>query len=375
MLLKGVRVLSLAQQYPGPYCTMLLADLGADVILLEQPKKGDPARAFPPFFAAVNRGKRSLTADLKSESGRAICLEVAATADVFLEGFRPGIMDALRLGHEELRREFPRLVYCSISGYGQSGPYRNRPGHDLSYLGVAGALGNESEGALHPGLAIADLSSAMFATVGILAALIERASSGVGRYVDVSMTDGLVSWMGAVIEPLLNGEASPSSQREPAYGIFSCGDGESITLSIAHEDHFWSNLCHCLDLGDLASLNAQERRDRREPLRDVIARRLLDRPRHDWLTLFDESNVPAAPKLSPDEVIQDPQLLARGLFARMPGRGEEGRWHVRNPLQFSGLPATLPRPAPSLGEHTEALLGELGYSHERIQSLRAEATV
>ncbi|MGD9890407.1 MAG: CaiB/BaiF CoA transferase family protein, partial [Dehalococcoidia bacterium] len=208
--LDGITVVSMAEQYPGPYCTMLLADMGADVILVERPGRGDPARGptgMSDHFAALSRNKRSIAVDAKREAGREIIVRLARDADVLVEGFRPGVMDRLGLGYAALGEVNPRLIYCSITGYGQDGPYRSRPGHDLSYQALAGLLSSlipAGQFDRRPGVAIGDLSSAMFAAQGILAALIARAQTGRGQSIDVSMTDGLVSWMGTAITAALS---------------------------------------------------------------------------------------------------------------------------------------------------------------------------
>lgn len=380
-LLPGIRIVSLAQQYPGPYCTMLLADLGADVILVEQPGRGDPARGaggLSPFFSALNRGKRSLTLDLKHEQGRALCWELLESADVLVEGFRPGVMERLGFGREEVLERLPRLVYCSISGYGQDGPYRSRSGHDLSYQALAGLLARSLDGdatAYQSPLAVGDLSSAMFATVAIVGALLHREREGGGQYIDVSMTDGLVSWMGTALEPVLNGvERGEGGGGEPAYGTFRCGDGRYLTLSIAHEDHFWRSLCEQIHRPDLAGLRGPERRKRRDELRAVIAAALETAPRDHWVEALAAANVAAAPVLSLAEVVEDPHLRARGMFVA-DGPSADAHWYVANPLKFSGAPTVPPSPAPALGEHTDAILRELGHDDAAIGRLRADGVL
>jgi crotonobetainyl-CoA:carnitine CoA-transferase CaiB-like acyl-CoA transferase len=377
-LLSGIRVVSLAQQYPGPYCTMLLADLGADVILVERPHRGDPARVLESFFGALNRGKRSVTLDLKQERGREICWELLETADVLVEGFRPGVMERLGLDPERVLGRLPELVYCSISGYGQDGPYRTRAGHDLSYQALAGLLAgwldDEPEAYRSP-LAIGDLSSAMFAAFGIVAALLQRERGGGGQYVDVSMTDGLVSWMGTALEPILNGRSAGGIGGEPAYGVFRCGDGRALTLSIAHEDHFWRNLCEAIGRPDLAELDALARRARREELRKLIAEQLQSRPRDQWVEVLERADVPVGPALSLQEVSDDPHLRARGLFVASEARAGERRWHVAHPLKLSRAPVRPPSPAPALGQHTEEVLRELGHDAPEIERLRQSRTI
>jgi crotonobetainyl-CoA:carnitine CoA-transferase CaiB-like acyl-CoA transferase len=381
--LDGYRVISMAEQYPGPYCTMLLADMGADVILVERPGRGDPARGpdgMSDHFAAISRNKRSMTVDAKTEEGRAIVRRLVEGADVLVEGFRPGVMARLGLDYPALRAVNERLVYCSISGYGQDGPYRDRPGHDLSYQALAGVLASHipaGEFTGRPGVAIGDLSSAMFAALGILAALLARQATGRGQYIDVSMTDGLVSWMGTALTALLNrraGEEPGPRLGEPAYGVFRCADEKYLTLSIAHEDHFWRNLCGVLERPDLAELSGSERRARREELTRWCAEALSTRPRDHWVELLTRADVAAGPVYSLGEVVRDPHLVGRGLFGRL-GEDPDAPAYVNQPLRFSDTPATVRRPPPRLGEHTEEILAELGYGPDAVGALRSQSVI
>jgi crotonobetainyl-CoA:carnitine CoA-transferase CaiB-like acyl-CoA transferase len=358
--LDGIVVLSLAEQYPGPYATLLMADLGAEIVMVERPKGGDPARQFPSFFAALNRNKRSVALDLKTEEGRDALKRLAARADVLLEGYRPGTMKRLGLDYETLRDLNPRLVYVSISGFGQDGPYRDRPAHDLSYQAMAGFFFRNARSGIAPprapDVAVGDLSSGMFAAVGVLAALVERARTGRGTYIDVSMTDGLVSWMSVFLVPIMNGEEPADIGAEPAYGTFSCADGKLLTLSIAHEDWFWQPLCKAIGLDDVAGLTHGERIAREGELQPLLASVLATRKRHEWAALFDEIGVAWGTLADLSEVVADPHFRARNLFREVASRrGRE--WHVAQPLKIGGEHPGPTRPAPGLGEHTTEILG------------------
>ncbi|SNR53656.1 CaiB/BaiF CoA transferase family protein [Blastococcus mobilis] len=357
--LSGIVVLSLAEQYPGPYATLLMADMGADVILVERPAGGDPARQFPAFHEALNRNKRSVTLDLKSSEGREALVRLARTADVLLEGYRPGTMGRLGLGPDVLHEANPRLVIASISGFGQDGPYRDRPAHDLSYLATAGMLheyvSGDRTGPVGQ-LAIGDLASAMFATVGVLAALLQRATTGSGAHVDVSMTDGLVSWMSTQLVPVLNGEPLAGIEHEPGYGLYRTSDG-LITLSVAHEDWFWRPLCDVLGMQDVAALTGPERIAREDELRERIGTELATRTRDEWVAVLDAAGVPVGPVHTLEEVGDDPHVRARGLLVDIPADGvRPRRQHVRQPLLFDGVAPAPTRHVPALGEHTEEVL-------------------
>ncbi len=364
--LAGVRVVSLAEQYPGPYATMLMADLGAEVVLVERPGGGDPARQFPAFHAALNRNKRSVAIDLKQAAGRRALHALLASADVMLEGFRPGTLARLGFGWDALSAAYPRLVVVSISGFGQDGPYRDRPAHDLSYQAIAGLLYAQARAqrAEPPGdVAVGDLSSAMFAALGALAALLERERSGRGQYVDVSMTDGLVSWMSVLLGPVMNSEPVADIAAEPAYGSFRCADGTLLTLSIAHEDAFWRSLCELLDMPDAAALRRPERVAAADALRARIAHAIAREPRSAWAHRLDAAGVPWGPVNDLHEVAADAHFRARGLFRTARAADGRERVVVAQPLKFS---ASAPAPitgVPALGEANTELLR--GVDHEQ----------
>lgn len=360
--LDGIRIISLAEQYPGPYATLLLADLGAEVVLVERHNGGDPARQFPDFHAALNRNKKSVTLDIKTDAGKAQLRQLVASADVLLEGFRPGTMARLGFGYEAMAELNPGLVYVSISGFGQNGPYRDRPAHDISYQAMAGFLfRHAAQGSVEdPGsIAVGDLSSAMFAALGTLAALLERGRTGKGKHVDVSMTDGLVSWMSVMLGPVMNGGAIADIGAEPAYGVFKCGDGKLLTLSIAHEDWFWKPLCGLLNLPDAATLTRPERVARGDELRGRIAAALATRDRDGWSSDLDAAGIPWGPVNTLEEVAADPHFQTRGLFREAADGDGSVRKHVAQPLVFSGDHPGPRIGVPRLGEHTAEVIGKL----------------
>lgn len=361
-LLDGFRIVCLAEQYPGPYATLLLADLGADVILVERPGSGDPARQFPGFYAALSRNKRSVAIDLKTEDGKQQLRDLVASADVLMEGFRPGTMERLGFGYAAMETLNPKLVYVSISGFGQSGPYRDRPAHDLSYQAIAGFLFRQAEtGSLEAPseIAVGDLSSGMFAAIGTLAALLERSRTGRGRYVDVSMTDGLLSWMTVFLGPVLNGQAIADIGAEPAYRLFRCAGDKLLSLSIAHEDWFWKPFCTLLKMDDVADLRREQRVARQAELSSRIAAILAQDTREAWGAAFDAAGIPWGPVNSIEEAAADPHFRERGMFSRVADGDGTMRWHVAQPLLFSGDRPGPRRGVPQLGEHTGEVLAEL----------------
>lgn len=371
--LAGLRVLSLAEQYPGPYATLLLADLGADVVLVERPGQGDPSRQFGPFFESLARGKRSVALDLKDPGGLAALLALCAQADVLLEGYRPGTMERLGAGYDQLVQVNPGLVYASISGFGQDGPYRDRPAHDVSYQAVAGHLHQRLASPGHspaPPLALGDLSSGMFAVIGVLAALQQRERTGRGSHVDVSMTDGLVSLLTAHLMPVVNGIGPPAFPYEPGYGVFAAADGQLLALSVAHEDHFWQRLCAAVELDDLAGLRSAVRLERHDELVARIAAAVVGRDRPGWSQQLADHDVPHAWVNDLDEVAIDPQVQARGMLVTVPAAPDHPeRTHVRQPLRFDGVaPGPLVH-APAVGAQTREVLLAAGLTVEAVERL------
>jgi crotonobetainyl-CoA:carnitine CoA-transferase CaiB-like acyl-CoA transferase len=353
----GVRVLSLAEQYPGPYATLLMADFGADVIMVERPDGGDPARIFQDFFAALARNKRSVVLDLKSPEGRGHFLGMVQEADIVIEGFKPGTMERLGFGYADLKNINERLIYISISGFGQNGPYRDRVAHDLSYQAVAGLLFAKTGPCdAPPALSLADLCGGMFAAFSAATALYAREKTGFGTYVDVSMTDGLVSWMTSFLTPQMNKGISLSVSDLPGYGAFRCSDGGVLTLSIVHEDHFWKRLCDALDMAAESGLDQALRTARNDELRALVRSRISQHALAYWAEIFDDRGIPWSPLLNLAEVIDDRHFHERGMFHSIDDRQGGSQFHVMQPLKFSRFTSSLRRLAPMLGEHNQGVL-------------------
>lgn len=370
--LVGLQVLSLAEQYPGPFATLLLADLGADVVLVERPDGGDPSRQFGSFFSSLNRSKRSVALNLKDPAGKQALLDLCRDADVLLEGFRPGVMARLGLDHNAVAVEAPQLIYLSLSGFGQDGPQHLRPAHDISYQAVAGLLADwtgEAPGG-SPSPHLGDLTSGMFAVIGILAALHRRSNTGLGGYLDLSMTDGLVSLLTAHLVPVVNDLGPPTFPIEPGYGVFRTADGARLALSVAHEDRFWAGLCQALDLQELMALRSPQRIEERDRLAKTLGARITEFARHDLEQRLDQHDVPYAWVNELHEVPEDPQIAARGLFVELPAEnGEPEIRYVRQPLRFDGASPGPQHHAPRLGEHTRQVLAAAGYEPGTIDRL------
>lgn len=351
--LSGVRVLSLAQQLPGPFCTLLLRDLGAEVILLEQLPHGDPTRRGGDLFALMNRGKRSIAVDLKTEIGQQAVHGLIPSVDVVIEGFRPGVAERLAVDFERVRALRPGIVYCSISGYGQSGPDRLRPGHDLSFQARAAAIDERS---INVDVPIADVMSAMFAATRILAALTVPAEHRRSIHLDVSMADAALAanvFAGSALRRGAARIADVTPTGEPGYGLFATADG-AVVLSIAFEPHFWSALCHALGRPEYAALDVFERRARADELRSWIADCLSDRTTTEVMTALSGSDVPVERVSTIADLAVDPLFRSRGMIVERSGE----HWLVP-PLGDSAASVAIDEGTPALGAHTRQYLEDV----------------
>jgi crotonobetainyl-CoA:carnitine CoA-transferase CaiB-like acyl-CoA transferase len=310
--LDGVRVLDLSIWRPGPYATQLLAERGADVIKVEPPG-GDPMRVYGGLFDSLNAGKRSVMLDLKDAAGRRAALDLAAEADVVVEGFRPGVVARLGVDYTAVAAVQPAIVYCSISGFGQTGPLAVAPGHDLNYMAWAGSLAPERGAPRWPAVAMADLAGGMAAALAISTALVAHARTGGGRHIDIAMTDVLATWTGAVSSAATN--VGTTQRGSPGYGIFATADGGHVTLGIVTEDHFWRPLCDVLGFTAERDLGFPDRLARvgelQERLTEVIATRTRDALVADLLA----AGVPAAPVFDRAEMLSSDQIRSREVFA------------------------------------------------------------
>lgn len=380
--LEGLRVLDLSRLLPGPFATLVLADLGADVVKVEDPQGGDALRSLPPLaglasgaFHALNRNKRSLALDLRGPEGVAALLAVVARADVVVESFRPGVLERMGLGYAALRRANPRVVLCSITGYGQDGPYAARAGHDVDYCAIAGLLGvTGEERPVVPGVQVADLAGGAWpAVAGVLAALVRRATTGEGAHVDVSMVEGAAALMTLPLAmawargtPLARGR-EPLSGGAASYGVYRTKDGRFVALG-ALEPKFFAAFCAAVGRPELAP---RQHEDGGAGPRAELEAIFGSRTRDEWAALAAAQDVCLAPVLEGDEPRADPHLRARGAFVEVPtpweGRAIPG---IATPVRLVGEEAPR-RPAPRLGEHGEAVLREAGLQDGEIATLRA----
>lgn len=379
--LAGIRVLDLSRLLPGPFLTMVLADMGADVVKVEDPRLGDYMRAIPPArggiggrFLAVNRDKRSVALDLKSPAGRDAFLRLVDRADVVVESFRPGVMDKLGVGWSVLSARNARVVLCSISGYGRDGPFRDRAGHDLNYIGLAGVLamtGPRGGAPQMPGVQIADLAGgALWGAVGILGALVGRAMTGRGTHLDISMTEGAMALLAAELGNLDCG-ARPTRGTESlngglaCYGVYRTKDGRYLSVG-ALEPKFWLAFNEAIgrkgDMGELVLPPEGQERVRAE-----VQAILETKTRAEWEAVFATKDACCEPVLEPEELAGHPLHRTRRMFFTLehPQLGPIGQ--LRTPV---GRPEAR-RAAPRLGEHTEEVLREAGLTDEEIRALRA----
>jgi len=356
---------------------MLLGDLGAKVIKVERPQGGDVARRNPGFFRSLNRNKKSITLDFKQPAAKEILLKLVEKADVFTEGFRPGVVDRLGIGYQDLKKINPRLIYCSISGYGQDGPYRDMPGHDLNYQSMSGlfdSIRDDRGNHVPPGIAIGDLSSGMFAVIGIMAALMARTQTGQGQFIDVSMFDGLLSWM-SIRFGIFFQTGSYERPYEAGYGVFKGSDGQPFSLGIAHEDWFWKSLCKATGLTECEDIKGAERIKRRKELQERMQDVFSRKPASHWIDALVKSDVPIAPIKTPDQVVSDPHVAFRNMIKEIKLTSGETNRQIAFPVKLSGTPAAIQGPPPELGEHTEEILLGLGYGRQDIQKLRSEGAI
>ena len=380
MKLDGIRVLDLSMYLPGPHLAMMMADNGAEVINIEAPG-GEPTRKLGPFqdghsvwFRNLNRGKKSLCLNLKTEEGRNILHKLAATADVFVEGFRPGVVDRLGISYQDLKAINPKLIYCSLSAFGQTGPLATKAAHDMGPQALAGTLAINDNGdgnPVVPGLPAADVGVSMMGLIGILMALHRRNATGQGDYVDAAMFDTLLSWTGHLSGPTLAEGVPPETRTGRSiggaafYNIYRTKDGRHIVLT-GREMKNVRNLLTALDREDLIELCAQDDCEAQEPVKAFLRDTFATRTQAEWLDWFKDKEVGHAPVLSLAEGFELPQTQARDMIL---SETDDIR-HVGLPLKFTEEPGSVDFRMSDLGEDAEDLLSELGFSADEVAGFR-----
>ncbi|NWF54271.1 MAG: CoA transferase [Syntrophaceae bacterium] len=392
--LEGIRVLDLTHVLAGPFCTQILGDLGAEVIKIERPGVGDPTRRMPPhtmkdqslYFMALNRNKKSLTLDLKAPEGKEIFYELTRKAEVVMNNFTPGTMEKLGLGYEELKKVNPKIIWASVTGYGQTGPYRERPSYDIIVQAMGGAMSYTGEPGKPPvrcGIPIGDLGGAVFAVIGILSALVSRSITGEGRMVDISMLDVQIALhtyrakyyfvAGEVPQPV--GTAHVSNVPLRAYRT-----KDSALVIEAYIDHFFRNLCKNMGLEHLADdprfSTRAGRLKNREELDRILEEVFLTKTTEEWLERFVKLEVPAGPINTVDKAVADPQVLSRNMVVEIDSPHVGKTRDVGCPVKVSGVDQIRYVHPPALGEHTERILMDhLGYSGSKISDLRSKKVI
>lgn len=392
IMLEGIKILDLSRALAGPYCTMLLGDMGADVIKIERPGKGDDSRAWgPPFiegesayFLSINRNKKSITLNLKSEKGKEILFKLIKISDVLIETNRPGVMEKLGLSFEEVKKVNPKIVYCSISGFGQTGPYKLRPGFDQVIQGMGGLMsitGEENRPPIKVGIAITDVGAGMYAAIGILAALLRRDKTGKGEYIDVSMLDGTISWLTYQSgRYFASGEVpKPMGSGHPLIVPYQAFKTKDIYINIAvGNDSLWRKFCETigLNIADDPKFSTNAKRvENKGELIEILNEILSKKTGKEWLEILNKAGIPCGPIYKLNDIFSDPHVLSRGMVSEIehPKAGKIKLTGV--PIKFKNSPGKIRLHPPLLGENNFEILEEIGYKKEEIEKFREEGVI
>jgi len=389
--LEGVKVLDLSRLAPGPFCTMVLGDLGADVLKVEGPREGKLAptgRNIPvdeeweAVHNSLERNKRSIVLNLRSEEARQIFYQLVKSADVIVEGFRPGVVKRLKVDYDTVREMNPRIIYCSVTGYGQDGPYHNMVGHDINYISIGGALGiiGIPGGApVIPANLIADFAAGgMNSTIGILAALMARDKTGKGQYVDMALGDGVVSLMAQSLSRYFSSGTVPERGNDlltggvPHYSIYEAKDGKYVSIGCL-EPWFYENLCRALGREDF--IPHQDAEEKKEEIFSAFKEIFRTKTRDEWFDFLSQWDICVGKIYEPNELSSDPQLAHRKMILELdhPKYGKVKQVGISQKL--SDTPGSIRSFGPLHGQHTEEVLRDLGYTGEQIEELRRQGTI
>ena len=385
--LEGIRIIDMARLGPGPHCSQILADMGADVIRVEAPDPKEGPRAGRmiklPGDAAIRRNSRSISLNLKTEEGKQVFFKLAATADVVTEGFRPGVVKRLGVDYEAVKAVRPQIVYASLSGYGQEGPYSSYVGHDINYQGITGMLdmtGERDGPPMIPGNTIADnAGGGMNAAISILAALLSRERTGASQYIDMAMVDGLVTMMFFPIEEHLTTGTVPhrsgtiTTGLYPWYSIYETKDGKYVSVG-AIEPWFYENLCRLLEREELIPHQYGDDAKQQEVFA-AFREAFLTKTRDEWVELLMPGETCVGPVLAIDEVVKDPHLRHREMIVDIEEEGGGTRTQVGIMAKLSETPGAIRTPGPEVGQHTPEILTELGYDEPAIEALRRSEAI
>jgi len=380
LALEGIKVLDLSRTVPGPFCTMVLADMGADVIKIDAPgyQMGMlPDQEKQAAYDFLSRNKKSIVLNLKTEEARGVFRKLATEADVVMEAFRPGVTKKLGVDYDTISELNPRIVYCSLTGFGQDGPYRDLPGHDPNYTSIGGAVGLTGDREGDPVIiraALGDIGSALHAVIGILCALMARDKTGRGQYVDISMTDSVLSFLTvSLLRYFRDGFIPKRGWPSPTINVWRTKDGKFVSTGLI-EPYFWERFCHALGREDLIP-HQRAKGEKLQEVHSAIKETFLTKTRDEWFQIMKDADTCVSPVLELDEVVNDPQLLSRDMFPEFEHPTEGKVRQLGMPIKLSETPAKFRSFAPFIGQHTEEILQGLGYSEQQIEELRKSGAI
>ena len=389
--LDGIKILDITNYIAGPFATMLLGDLGAEVYKIETPGAGDPFRTwdkepkdYSPSFCGMNRNKKSLTLDMKTAEGKEIFLRLAKDADVIVENLRPGVVDRLGIGYDDIKKLNPQIIYCSISAFGQKGPYSKKPGYDTLGQALSGLLSiltdlDKPEG---PGASFSDHLGGFYGAYGILAAIAARERTGKGQKVDTSLLEATISFIGfSITQYLFSGDVPKKSSRLKTAGVYAlvAGDGKPFVIHLSHPPKFWIGVTEVIGRPDMQSDPRTKDRNARvkhfDMIHEILSKAVQTAPREHWLKALEAKDVPCAPINNLAEVFEDPQVRHMGMEIAIERKNKPTIRTVKFPLTHSETPSAHPGPPPELGEHNGEFLKSLGYEETRIAELKEKGVI